>query len=153
MYITYVDTQTPSEDGINIYHDHPAKRNLQLAGESKTDTKDSSSYHCVGPSSSKEAGATGTGAPKKHHYQEVHSLRLGDRYEVHHPEGEFEIKIATAYETPITRKERVSRKIKKINVGEVLSLVTIYYFRNHRLEVFIPTLILLTVPEFMSPPQ
>ena len=72
MYITYVDTQTPSEDGINIYHDHPAKRNLQLAGESKTDTKDSSSYHCVGPSSSKEAGATGTGAPKKHHYQEVH---------------------------------------------------------------------------------
>ena len=113
IIIYYVEIQDPSdEDRINIYNDDPAKRNLQASGESKTNVKDSSSYHCVGPSSSKEASSTRTGGPgaKKHHYQEVHSLRLGDRYEVHHPEsaGEIEIRTATAYETPITRKDRVS---------------------------------------------
>ena len=109
IIVSYIETQDSSDDGINIYDDDPAKGNLQ-ASESKTNVKDSSAYHCVGPSSSREAA--GTGGAKKHHYQEVHSLRFGDRYEVHHPEsmGETEIKTATAYETPITRKDRVSRK-------------------------------------------
>lgn len=107
MIVSYVETQDPNEDRINIYDDDPAKGNLP-ASESKTNAKDSSAYHCVGPSSSREA--TGSGGAKKHHYQEVHSFRFGDRYEVHHPEfvGETEIKTATAYETPITRKDRVS---------------------------------------------
>jgi hypothetical protein len=108
-----VEIQDPNdEDRINIYDDDPAKRNLQVS-ERKTKTKDSaaSAYHCVGPSSSKEASTAKTaGGAKRHHYQEVHSFHLGDRYEVHHPKsvGEIEIRTATAYETPITRKDRVS---------------------------------------------
>ena len=64
----------------------------------------------MGPSSSKEDA--GTGGAKTHHYQEINSLRLGDRYEVHHPEsvGETESQTATAYETPIARKDRVSKQ-------------------------------------------
>ena len=79
----------------------------------------------MGPSSSKEASSTraggGSGA-KKHHYQEVHSLRLGDRYEVHHPEsaGEIEIRTATAYETPITRKDRVKFNVNMVYIVECL---------------------------------
>ena len=112
---SYIEVQDLIEDRINIYGDDPAKRNLPAASSaSKANVKDSSAYHCVGPSSSREAmiDKKAGGAKKQHHYQDVHSLRLGDRYEVHHPESveENEIKTATAYETPIMRKDRVRIK-------------------------------------------
>ena len=115
LLFLHIEVQDLGEDRINIYDDDPAKRNLPPASSaSKANVKDSSAYHCVGPSSSREAmiDKRAGGAKKQHHYQDVHSLRLGDRYEVHHPEpvGETEIKIATAYETPIMRKDRVRIK-------------------------------------------
>lgn len=105
----FTEAEDPSEDRINIYDDDPARGNLQ-SSENRMNVKNSSAYHCEGPSSSKEAAGT-SGAKSSHHYQEINSLRLGDRYEIYHPEivpEETETKTATAYETPITRKDRVS---------------------------------------------
>ena len=120
------EIQNPSEDRINIYDDDPARGNFST-DEDKAGVKDSSTYHCVGPSASKEDALTG--GAKAHQYQEINSFHLGDRYEIHHPEptGKTDTKIAwpTAYETPIARKVKVSEKYKHYRMNTLLLYFTV----------------------------
>ena len=113
--------QNPSEDRINIYDDDPAKGNFQT-NEDKVNAKDTSTYHCVGPSASKEDSVMG--GAKTHQYQEINSLHLRDRYEVHQPDsmGRPTITTATAYETPIARKVRVSNQYTHYGV-DIMTII------------------------------